>query len=648
MGAGGVTEDVNVHFDVTGDPAAKAGVISQQFSALGDIISKATGAATSFAAIVAAGVGGMALHGLIGLNDQFEQTQIVIGGFLNTLGVAGTYAQGFDLAANVMERIRIDAAALPGEAEDYIEVFKAGLPVVQKAVGGTITEMTAFTNRYTAIAKTLQVDSAQAARDLQLMLGDTGRAGGHVKTFQQLLPFLHKVEGQANLTAASFNKMTAPERAKILTDAMGKLAPMLEKSAHSFDAMKGAIISNGKALLRLSSEPLFEFAKEQLSQLNSMLFDTNGKMTPLAERIVGVGRNISEHVVSGMAAAIEGVKALSHAWDKLASSQAFNTVAQLASSLLDSAGAAGAGLGKLFGGPDSATKMFSGPLEEAVGAVAMVLSAVSPLGTLFGAMLGRLATHTEAVASMFNSASDTIESAVVILGIWLDSITRGGAIMGDLAAQVLPGFFGLISQTADALIPFAQAVDAVHQQYVARIMPIVQNLVDQFNRLVSATGPLIESIVQLASDAELLDVVFGTLYEGLEETAMQLTVFVSALSSVIERINALVGKVAGVKTDNAPMQDPGNYTIYPGAPSNGVAPRAVSTLDKAHAQGGATGAHGGGGRAVNDFRFSQFDITQKFAEGFDPDRIAVAFSEDLGRIGEMRRQSGFDPLFAVR
>jgi hypothetical protein len=45
-----------------------------------------------------------------------------------------------------------------------------------------------------------------------------------------------------------------------------------------------------------------------------------------------------------------------------------------------------------------------------------------------------------------------------------------------------------------------------------------------------------------------------------------------------------------------------------------------------------------------DFRGSRFDITQKFAEGFDPDRIAVAFASDLSALGEMRSQSNYLPI----
>lgn len=49
-----------------------------------------------------------------------------------------------------------------------------------------------------------------------------------------------------------------------------------------------------------------------------------------------------------------------------------------------------------------------------------------------------------------------------------------------------------------------------------------------------------------------------------------------------------------------------------------------------------------------DFRYSRFDIRQNFAEGFDPDRIAAAFSNDLANMGEHRVQSNTLPPGLVR
>ena len=44
-------------------------------------------------------------------------------------------------------------------------------------------------------------------------------------------------------------------------------------------------------------------------------------------------------------------------------------------------------------------------------------------------------------------------------------------------------------------------------------------------------------------------------------------------------------------------------------------------------------------KTVYDFRGSRFDITQKFAEGFDPDRIAVAFMNSLQGVADHKVSS---------
>jgi hypothetical protein len=48
-----------------------------------------------------------------------------------------------------------------------------------------------------------------------------------------------------------------------------------------------------------------------------------------------------------------------------------------------------------------------------------------------------------------------------------------------------------------------------------------------------------------------------------------------------------------------------------------------------------------------DFRYSRFDITQRFAEGFDPDRVASAFASELEALSENRMESGFQPAFST-
>mgnify|MGYP000866036801 CR=1 FL=1 len=49
---------------------------------------------------------------------------------------------------------------------------------------------------------------------------------------------------------------------------------------------------------------------------------------------------------------------------------------------------------------------------------------------------------------------------------------------------------------------------------------------------------------------------------------------------------------------------------------------------------------------IQNFPGARFDITQKFEEGFDPDRILTAFTNDLAALGERNVQSGFAPAYA--
>lgn len=56
----------------------------------------------------------------------------------------------------------------------------------------------------------------------------------------------------------------------------------------------------------------------------------------------------------------------------------------------------------------------------------------------------------------------------------------------------------------------------------------------------------------------------------------------------------------------------------------------------------------GGGGTTFDFRGSRFNIEQKFAEGFDPDRIATAFSRDIGELAERRTQSNLTGMLGLR
>lgn len=49
-----------------------------------------------------------------------------------------------------------------------------------------------------------------------------------------------------------------------------------------------------------------------------------------------------------------------------------------------------------------------------------------------------------------------------------------------------------------------------------------------------------------------------------------------------------------------------------------------------------------------DFRWSRFDITQQFAEGYEPDRIIAAFQNDLGTLADQPISSGLGSILGAR
>ena len=154
--------------------------------------------------------------------------------------------------------------------------------------------MTDFTNRFAAIGKTLQVDAGQIGRDLSLMLGPKGRAGGNVLTFQRMLPFIRQLKGHATETAESFNTMTQPKRLALLQEALANpaLSSMLDRSAGSFDAMLGAAKSMVKTLVRLSTAGLFKGAKEGLDSIRAIFVDDGGKLTSTGQAFVDILQKI--------------------------------------------------------------------------------------------------------------------------------------------------------------------------------------------------------------------------------------------------------------------------------------------------------------------------------------------------------------------
>lgn len=279
VGAGGVIDQLWIALGIKPD--------STGFQQIRREVEESKSALLSMGTAVKAFVAGFAIKSVADIGSTFEQNRIQIAGFLSALGQSSDFKQGLVDAEGVIQQITKDAAILPGEAQEYIDVFKAGLPFVQKAMpGGSLSDITKFTNQLTAIGKTFGLDSGVIAREFDHMLSPgKGMASLRLPLFRQLLSFMPKLKDGAMVTAESFNAMSAPARLQLLQATFEKLQPMLNESATSFDAMWGAAVSAVKQLTRVATVPLFKAFKRGLDDFNNALYKSDGTLTEFGASI---------------------------------------------------------------------------------------------------------------------------------------------------------------------------------------------------------------------------------------------------------------------------------------------------------------------------------------------------------------------------
>jgi len=604
----------------------------------------------SMVGVALAGLGlGFAALKVSELGNSFEKTHIQIAGFLVGLGIVNEFDKSMVHAEAVIEKIRIAAAKLPGSADEYIQVFRAGLGALQGAVGGTLDKMTAFSNRYTAITKTLGVDAPQAGRDLNLMLqADQGRAGGNVRSFQAILPIIRKLEGQAGITARSFNEMTAPERADLLAKAMDRLQPMLDRAETSYDAMKGALISNIEYLTRLGTAPVFDAMKTSLGAINDSLLDSDGHLQSIGTRVVNVGRMISEALVSGVSSGINIIGVFGTKLQEVAAmpgvQKILGTVGSVASqavsgiaSMADKSGAGGVAAGGL-----AALGAATGP----VALVAVVIGELVSNGQLFSDILSQMAAYGGAMLEPLAQIGNAVFTVATLIG--------------DVLGNALGGFMSMIFAVAEPVGIFIGHVIEVSRVFLVMLRPALNQIWKAAGNLFRAIGEFLNPVIRILAVTayKLYEVFLKMLLPVFNVASNIFTALINVISDFIAWLGSILKVVADKTEKSGGISMQSAFSGLQTSSSDGPSwlEKLMARIDAPAINVPATDAgsltvpkaRGGGGRAVMDFRYSRFDITQKFEEGMNPDQIAVAFANDLGKLGEQRLESGFSPIFGVR
>ena len=242
------------------------------------------------------GVGAMLsfVQSTVELNSAVESTRIAVAGMLQVGGATGSWQDSMSAAGTVMEKIRVHAAALPGEAEDFVSIFRSGLPKALEA-GLDVNQAEALAASFGAVGITLGVNVPQIGKDLNRLLGGAAAAGTPMwRAMSASISRAGTALGFTIKKAADFNKLDPADRARVLQEAVAKYSPMIDAFGSTWEAVSSTFTSELKDMIRVAGQPLF-------ASLTSGLNDMNGRLSasqPLGRVVRGVFNGLGNAVRS--------------------------------------------------------------------------------------------------------------------------------------------------------------------------------------------------------------------------------------------------------------------------------------------------------------------------------------------------------------
>ena len=453
------------------------------------------------------------------VSSKYEISLRRIANTLQSMRISPGFFTSTQKATALYEQLRQKAAVLPGETQDYIDVFGLALPRALAQGERDLKKFADASAKFTAYAIQMgQLDMQQTGRDLARIL--QGRALQTTAMFQKIqqLPSLKL------MLAADWNKLVPVERMRLFYAAMEDASAGFDDMKYSADAVMGTFKSLVDMIFfQRGGAPLFESSLRIVERINKLLQDNNQELT-----------------------------------------KSVNIINQRLGWALEGAAIKVTDLG-------TAAAKFTLELND---------------------------QHSIAlgILNVFIQTSAVLKTAVMMAR-GLQSLASTGKKAAEATEREKEAERG------------AQAADVVTKAYGSKVG-------DVLGRITKAKGMRIERVRDFAFESIAKSEV---LRQGGQRAFEAAFMRWGGLSS--ERTQELWE----MATTPANIPDP---EAMPTSRTGRVAPAARTTN-------------------INDFRFSKFDIRQEFAEGFDPDRIAVAFASDLAKLGEMRMQSSYAPLYAV-
>lgn len=231
-------------------------------------------------------------YGATQFNAELEKAQITLGTIMNAQGAATSIYQGLDMAGSVMSQMRKDAAALPGEFSDLMNIFTTSATSGFRT-GASVQQLRAMAAQVMAAGATVAMPLDQVAREYAMLL--EGRSGAHNV-------FGMRVMGLSGTAAEEFNKTKPEERLELIGSALAKYAPAMQVYKTSFEGLSSTLADNAKLVVGTATQPLFERAKSNLIWVNDW-FEKND--TLISTKAQAIGSHLAYAFDKGKAALVE-------------------------------------------------------------------------------------------------------------------------------------------------------------------------------------------------------------------------------------------------------------------------------------------------------------------------------------------------------
>jgi hypothetical protein len=579
------------------------------------------------------------------------------------------------------------AAILPGEMNDYMQSFSQNLPHLSRVRGMNLGRAVNLTSMLQAGAISSGIDAGQAARDLTQAL----TVGVHAvdRSWSESWSQYARFNGRS-IGASQFNALTQVQKVQVLEDIAEQLRPQMDATGDAFEATMGTFNSLRHELYLGATEPLFDAWKHTINTMNGVMGDFGprflivaqfftgalaSRIKAFADRIPAMATSMADFgermlfFAARLNGVVNGLQAMGSALRDMVT-QNLPAWRQRAGEMMG-----GAGVGARAGANSLANIMSNHGTAIVTFLLTWIpailfrgfLASMGPIGFILPGLFARIfmgANRGEILGQFFAMIGNVLSvMAPLAVSLWqlYDAVMTFAAVA---ISHALPFVFQGISMLATAVSWIAQAFT---DQMLGMVVFVGQELT-KFGYMLAITYQLLRPVGWALYEIFLRPIIdiaraLGMLDSEISDGTQDFHQVVSALQQFYVALRRFMDWLGGEEANEGSGgrdADPratatnlfGDFSDAFQASMPDWAQNLQNSL-RANQQDtafdGTLRPHAPDARRPSvhqDFRYSRFDITQKFADGFSPERVAAAFVGDLESMASQRLSSGFAPAFS--